>query len=472
MIPTPYAHQAYTTKYILDQRNVFIMSDPGTGKTRSVLDAVATLKEELGEDFAPWLVVCPLSIMRSAWEADCAKFTPQLTLVTCPAAKRVSQFQIPADIYVINHDAVKWLVGPKSVVPITTFGGVVYDESTAFKNPTSQRSRAARALADCGLEYNLAMSGTPYIQSVQDLWGQMYLVDQGASLGKKFYAYRTAVAEPVNVNGFTKWVDRPEAVEAVLSVIADRTVRFKLEDCLEMPEQVFRQVVIDLGPDTKDKYDTMVKRALLEFDTNKVSAINGAAMVTKLLQIASGAVYSAAGSADSYVETADICAPDSRYNIIAELVEERKQTLVAFQWQHQKERLIQAFKARGIYDIGIIDGTTSSHASEVVDKFQAGDLRVILAHPQSAGHGHTLTAASAVIWASPTYRAELFVQFNRRVYRAGQRHKTEVIMLAGRSTVEPEIYRRLETLVDQQNEGLDLMSLFTTRTMTDEYNTG
>jgi len=459
MIPPPFKSQQYTTQFILDHRHVFVMSDAGTGKTRAILDAIATIRR-------PFLVLSPKSIMRSAWVNDTATFTPHLQVAVCPADCRAAAFASPADIYVTNHDAVKWLVGPKSTVDLTRFAGVIVDESTAYKNPTSQRSRAARALADYKFDYFVCMSGTPFTQTILDLWNQMYLVDQGASLGTKFFAFRSAVCDVVNVSGFNRWVDKPGAADAVLSAIADRTVRFKLEDCLDMPDRIYRTIKTDLGPATQELYDSMYKQAVLEFESSRVSAVNGAALTTKLLQIASGAVYSSVGSAESFIETADVKAADSRYNIVAELCAERKQTLVAFQWQHQKHRLIEALKAAGITNVGVIDGTTSD-AAKIVAEFQNQQLRVVLAHPQSAGHGLTLTNAEAVIWASPTYRGELFLQFNSRIYRVGQTKKTEVIMLAANNTIEPKVYARLADLVDGQAAGLDFMSLFTKESMDD-----
>jgi SNF2 family DNA or RNA helicase len=163
-----------------------------------------------------------------------------------------------------------------------------------------------------------------------------------------------------------------------------------------------------------------------------------------MLQLLTGAVYHEDGSF-STIHT-------DRYDLVMQLVDERPQSVVAFNWRHERVNLCKLADAMGI-TYGVIDGEVPvKEREQIVRDFQDGKLRVIFAHPQSAGHGLTLTAGHATIWASPTYNAEHFQQFNRRIYRTGQTKRTETIRIAARGTCEEEVYTNLNgKLVNMQH---------------------
>lgn len=147
-----------------------------------------------------------------------------------------------------------------------------------------------------------------------------------------------------------------------------------------------------------------------------------------------------------------------RYNLVIDLVEQREASLVAFMFTHQRDALIAEAKKRGLR-YGLIDGSVpGNERSTVVDRFQAGHLDVIFAHPASAGHGLTLTRANAVIWASPTDNAEHWTQFNARIYRAGQTKRTEVIKIIARDTIEEKAFDNLTRKLTNQEALLEMLT--------------
>ena len=177
--------------------------------------------------------------------------------------------------------------------------------------------------------------------------------------------------------------------------------------------------------------------------------MHASAKTQKLLQLCSGAVYDGSGGYQVF--------DTSRTDLAMELVMQREQSVVAFLWQHQKDALIAAAETLGI-PYGVIDGSTKLIDREIaVNRFQAGQLKVIFAHPQSAGHGLTLTNGTATIWPSPTYNAEHFVQFNHRIYRAGQTKRTETICIAAAGTAEEQVYEKLDGKVGRMDELMDML---------------
>jgi SNF2 family DNA or RNA helicase len=191
-----------------------------------------------------------------------------------------------------------------------------------------------------------------------------------------------------------------------------------------------------LSPKHQAYYNKLEADSILQIKDQKVSAVNGAVLYSKLLQAASGAVYDENGK---YVVL-----DEGRYELIADLVEQRQHSIVFFNWAHQRDMLVREFEARGI-SFAIIDGNTSQKERvDVVKFYQAGFYRVVLLHPQSAAHGLTFTKATTTIWTSPTPNLEHFVQGNRRAYRAGQLQRTETITILAAKTIDSKVYTALQ----------------------------
>ena len=217
-----------------------------------------------------------------------------------------------------------------------------------------------------------------------------------------------------------------------------------------MPEHTIRQIQVSLPKKIQDQYEMLAEDSVLYTGTGTINAIHAGAKVKKLLQICTGAVYNDIGEAQGI--------HSDRYDLVMQLVDERKHSLVAFNWRHERDHMI-AIAEKKKMKYAVIDGTTPSHKrADVVERMQAGQLKVVFCHPQSAGHGLTLTKATTIIWSSPTYNAEHYTQFNRRIYRAGQTSKTEIIQIAASDTWEPAVYERLNGKLGRMEELLMIFS--------------
>ena len=437
----PFEHQTKTTDFILSKPGVLITSDPGTGKTRSVIDAYA--KRRAGR----MLVLAPLSILEASWADDIRKFQPSISHSVAFAKNRLKAFNSNSDIVITNHDAVKWIA--KNPAVLDGFDTICIDEFTAFKNKDSQRSKAMAKVAN-HFEYRIAMSGTPNSNTILDIWHPTFLIDDGERLGVRFYSFRSAVCQP-QFNGFANvWIDRPDAQEIVASALFDINIRFSLEECIDMPQQVVSTRYVTLNDKTMAAYSTLAEDSVLYTPQGTINAVHAGAKVKKLLQLCTGAVYDEHGNAQGIHA--------ERYDLVMQLVQERKHCLVAFNWQHERNHLVELAEKQSI-KYGVIDGSTPANKrKDIVDRMQAGQLQVVFAHPQSAGHGLTMTKATTVIWASPTYNAEHYQQFNRRIYRAGQTQRTEVIRIAAERTWEPDVYEKLETKLSRMDELLGILN--------------
>jgi SNF2 family DNA or RNA helicase len=439
-IPAPYAHQKTTTDFIVDTKCCLITSDPGTGKTRAVLDAHAILGGRT-------LVLAPLSILEAAWGEDISKFQPQIKYGVAYAKNRAKIFEDDTNEMVItNFEAVNFL--QKNPQYCKQFDTIVIDEFTAFKNREAKRSKNLNKIISY-FTNRIAMSGTPNSNTILDIWHPVFLVDGGERLGSRFYAFRHQACTP-KFNGFAnEWIDKPGIEEAVANKLSDISIRFALSDCMDLPDNIVRTVNTRLTPNVQKQYKTLADESVLYTKSGTVNAVHAAARVKKLLQLVTGAVY----DEDGVVQFVH----QERYDIVMTLVGQRAHSLVAFNWKHERDALVELAQKEG-YTFEIIDGSIpAERRKDIVSRYQAGQIKVLFCHPQSAGHGLTLTKASTVIWCSPTYNAEHYQQFNQRIYRAGQTQKTETILIQARGTWEPEVYKKLNTKLGRMENLLHIL---------------
>lgn len=427
-------HQLDAIQFFNNVAQGLDFSDPGTGKTRTQIELFRR-RRRTGAGCA--LIIAPKSILQSAWGEDIKKFAPELTYIIANAGKRDVAFSTEADIYITNTDAATWLAKQKPRF-FQRFSTIIVDEISTFKHRTSQRSKALKKISP-RFEYRYGLTGTPNANHILEVWHQVLVIDDGAHLGRSFFSYRNNVATPVQVGpsaNMLRWDEKPGAAIAIADVLSDMTFRVTLDECHDIPENHVYPVRYTLTKPQRDVYEELAEYAISQVHTGAViNAVNAAALATKLLQVASGAVYDESGTAT--------LVDDGRYQLIGQLCNDRTHSLVFFNWRHQKENLVAEFNNHKI-TYAVIDGTVpSKERSRIVSEFQRGYYRVLLAHPQSAAHGLTLTKGTSCIWASPTYNLEHFVQGNRRIVRAGQTNKTETILVTAAETIEEQVYEKL-----------------------------
>lgn len=464
-IVKPMKHQLQTVAKADKTDILFDMSDPGTGKSAS---EIFIFDKRRKRDKKSMLIIGPRTILKSAWQDDFQKFAPHLTTTIARAENRAAAFAEDVDVYITNTDAVKWLVKQKPAF-FKRFSTLIVDESSAFKHHTSQRSKALNKIKKY-FKYRSNLTGTPNSNTICDIWNQVYFLDDGARLGQNFYAFRSSVCVPKQVGPkkeMIQWVDKDGAEEAVFGLINDIVIRHEFDKCVDIPKTHIYTKSFDLSFAQMKAYQQMqaTQIALLpkkeqdgmkawlkgeNVPFNAVTAINAAAVRTKLLQIASGAVYE---SPDKY-HVVDL----SRYEMVMDMVVERCRPLVFFLWKHQRDELTKLAASMKLR-FAVIDGDANDKIREsIMADYQNGMYDVVFAHPKSAAHGLTFTAGNSIIWPSPTYDLEWFSQGNKRQRRIGQKQKTEVITLIAPSTVEEKVYADLMGKDKRMNNLLTLFS--------------
>lgn len=353
----------------------------------------------------------------------------------------------PVDVYNLQVD------GPHDY----SVEGTLVHNCTAYKHHTSARSKAVAKIAK-HFKYKRLMTGTPNSNTICDVWHLAYILDAGKRLGFSFYKFRDSVCTPHQVGRKAeaiRWEDKEGAEEAVFGLLSDIVVRHKFEDCVDVPPNHRYSVEYDLTAKQLKSYFELEATQMLSLGGSKPAmlAINAAAVATKLLQVASGAVYDGMGGY-TVIDTA-------RYEMVMDLVEQRKHSLVIFLWKHQRDALIAEAEKRGLKFAVLDGGASDRERDEIVKGYQAGVYQVIFGHPKTIAHGYTLTRGTATIWASPTYDLEHFAQGSKRQHRLGQTQKTETIVIVAKNTIEEKVY---DMLMQKDARMTNLLDLFGTLT--------
>lgn len=437
----PFEHQKTTAEFLTGNPKAFCFNEQGTGKTASVIWAVDYLMT-LGL-VKRVLVICPLSIMKSAWQNDLFKFAIHRTVTVAYGAreKRKQLVRSPSEFVIINFDGVNIV---KKEILAGGFDLIVVDEASAYKNAQTARWKDLRDLTKV-IKGLWMLTGTPAAQSPVDAYGLAKLVNP-KGVPPFFGQFRDSVMNKVTA---FKWAAKPTA-QGIVHNILQPAIRFEKSQCLDLPPVTFAERDAPLTPQQQKYYTMLKKQLLIEAAGEEISAINAAVLVNKLLQVAGGAVYSDTGEVIEF----DV---SNRLNVVQEVIEESSHKVLVFiPFTHTIELLQKHLTKNGI-SCDVINGAVSvNNRSDIVKKFQEQpEPKVLLIQPKAASHGLTLTAANTIVWYAPCNSVETYLQANARIDRPGQVNNMTVVHIKG-SPVEAKMYSMLQGNIVNHQKVIDL----------------
>ena len=439
----PFEHQKKTAGFLTMNRKSFCFNEQGTGKTASAIWAADYLMKQ--GKINRVLVICPLSIMDSAWRADLFTFAMHRTVDVAHGAKEKRRKIIEggADFVIINYDGVEIV---RDVIAAGGFDCIIIDEATHYKNPQTKRWKTLNKLVTPDTWLWL-MTGTPAAQSPVDAYGLAKLVNP-KTVPRFASSFRDMVM--IKMTQF-RWVPKHDATETVFRALQP-AIRFTKEECLDLPPMVCVKRQVEMTRQQKKYYKILKEKLVMQAAGEEITAVNAAVAMNKLLQISAGAVYTDAGDSLEFDIT-------HRYKVLREVIDESsKKILVFVPFRHAIDILTDKLRADGITTDIIRGDVPARKRTEIFKQFQETDNpKVLVIQPQSAAHGVTLTAANTVVWWSPTSSLETYAQANARVHRSGQTHKCTVVQLQG-SAVEQRIYALLDNRIDVHSKMIDLYS--------------
>jgi SNF2 family DNA or RNA helicase len=437
----PFNHQKVTSSFLTMHRRAFCFNEQGTGKTASVIWAADYL---MTHGFIKRvLVVCPLSIMDSAWRNDLFKFAMHRTVDVAygKPEKRKTIVSGNAEFVVVNYDGLEIV---KEEVLNAGFDLIVIDEANAYKNPSTNRWKVLNKLLQPNT-WLWMLTGTPASQSPVDAYGLAKLVNPN-NVPKFYGGFRDRVMNKVTM---FKWVPKPEANEVVHRALQP-AVRFTKEQCLDLPDMSYVTRNVPLTAQQEKYYELLRRQLIVQAAGEEITTVNAAANLNKLLQLSGGAVYSDTGEVVQFDAS-------NRLAVLREVVEESSHKVLVFvPYRHAIEVVAEDLRKHGYSTAVIHGGVSAGKRSDIFERFQGTDTpQVLVIQPQAASHGVTLHAANTIIYWSPVMSVETYLQCNARVHRAGQKNPTTVVHLQG-SGVEKRMYTMLNNKVDIHQKIIDL----------------
>ena len=438
-------YQKVCVEHIISHPFCGVFLDMGLGKTISTLTAIEELKYDYCE-IDTVLIIAPKRVVETVWEEEAKKWdhTKHLTFskIIGTERQRLAALKVKADVHIISRDNIAWLCSLYAAK--LPYDMLVIDELSSFKAHQTQRFKSLR-LARPWFKRVVGLTGTPAPNGLINLWSQMYLIDRGERLEKTITAYRSRYFRPGASNGYVVYSYKllSDSERLIQERIKDICISMRAEDYLEMPERIDNFVRVTMPDKLMDAYKKFEQENVItlaneiEEGTTTVNAVNAAALSNKLLQFANGAMY------DENKNVVPI--HDLKLEALKEIIEaaDGKPVLVAWTYQFDRDRIKNYFRSMAPREL---------KTAEDINDWNAGKVKLMLAHPASAGHGINLQAGgNIIVWYGLTWSLELYQQFNARLYRQGQKQRTIIHHIVNTGTHDEDVVRALKSKDKTQN---------------------
>lgn len=434
---TPHEYQTYATQYVLTHPVAAVFLDCGLGKSVITLTALYDLCLDSFE-IRKVLVIAPLRVARDTWPAEIQKWDHLKGLTWSTAVgtevERKAALMQDAFVYIINRENVQWLI-EQSGLPFD-YDMIVVDELSSFKSYQAKRFRALLKVRPL-VKRIVGLTGTPSSNGLMDLWAEFRLLDMGKRLGRFITHYRARYFAPDKRNGQVVFSYKllPGAEEQIYNAISDITIAMRATDYLDMPECVVNEVRVRLSDEEREIYDSMRRDLVVTLGGEEIDAGTAAVLAGKLSQMANGAIY----TEDKRV----IPIHDRKLDALEDIIEAAngKPVLVAYWYKHDLERITERLHKLHI-------PFAKADKTESFERWDRGELPVMLINPASAGHGLNLQhGGSTIVWYGLNWSLELYQQLNDRLWRQGQTHTVVIHHIIAEGTID----ERMATVLDAKD---------------------
>lgn len=444
----PHSYQERAIKLMLSSSHCGLFLDPGLGKTATTLAALSILKSKGLLKRA--LIVAPLRVAKYTWGDEIEKWVnfESLSYSVIHGAEKNEIRAEGTDIHLINPEGLLWLLPLLAKEKSFPYDVLIIDESSKFKSWSSQRFKKLKPLLG-KFSRRIILTGTPATNGMMDLFAQMYIVDQGLSLGKFITQYRNEFFEQKPWDQWG-WYIKDGAEESIYARIQHKVMRVNAEDYLSMPEVTIQDIWVELPPAAMKQYLTMENTLRLQIKGGTVNASNAAVASGKCRQIASGFVYDDGVATELH---------DAKFEALDDLLEELgdKGVLLLYNFKETEKKLVEKYKCP------VLGGDANEAQRQLLKDWNAGKIPLLIGHPASMGHGLNMqNGGHHIVWFDPTYDLEHYIQANARLNRQGQKFPVFIHRLLTRGTIEKAIVARLEKKDETQSNLLDALNEYWT----------
>ncbi len=440
-----YQNRLYEMMRRADLPGLMVLLKPGLGKTATTLTVLRDMLDS--QEITKVLIVAPLLVAEETWpdEISIWKHTQvlQYEIITGSEERRISRLKQDAEIHITNKENIVWLLDHYG--DDWPYDCLVVDESSTLKNPARTTKPSKKKILEylanpkevkkpvanksrfgalCRIRHTFAkvflLTGTPAPKGLLDLWSQYYLIDGGTRLGPTFRTYQKRYF--VSDHKGYSYTPRDCTFDVVMKKVKDITFSMLEDDWIELPECIHIPVVVKLPDKLKKQYNKFKRTLLLE--EHDIEAVNSGVLTGKLLQFANGSVYDA-DKEPQYIH-------DLKFQKLDAIIEEAngESILLAYSYQFDLEQLRKRYPHMEV--LGEKEGQ--------VKRWNAGEIELLAAHPAAAAYGLNLQYGGHIcVWFGLPWSLEWFLQFNKRLHRSGQLHKTSIFMILAEGTDDERV---------------------------------
>ena len=383
------------------------------------------------------LIIAPLRVANTVWKQQAMEWEHlkhlKVNICTGNAQNRIKQLNDKADIYVINRENVSWLC--YQFKESWNWDMCIIDESTSFKNPSSKRFKDLKKLSG-RFSSVLLLSGTPSPNGFMDLWSQIFLLDEGKRLGKNITSFRNRFFNQYKIHEYRI---KNHAADKINNLISDVCITMTAEDYLQLPERIDITRYVELSTVLNKQYKNFENKFILAIQDKEdpIMALHAGVLANKLLQFCNGAIY------DEKQNIHEL--HDEKISCLKDIVQDNptENILVAYSFKSDLSRLVEAFP----------DAVKISSSGKEVEQWNKGKIKMLLAHPASAGHGLNLQhGGNIVVWFGLNWSLELYQQFNARLHRQGQKNCVRIIHIVAKGKLDDRVMKAINTKDMTQKE--------------------
>jgi SNF2 family DNA or RNA helicase len=439
----PMYHQSETVKFLLDYDRAYVANGLGTGKTLSALWAADCLMD-LGQ-VRRVLIVAPVSAMWNAWVPALSGTIPnrRFKLLKGTARKKTQDSQdLTYKYLIVNPESLHIIEQHLPMVDL-----VIADESTKFKTWKAKRTQALYRI--CKERKIWMMSATPAPQDPTDAYAQIRIIKNG-----KYMSYMAFRDMTMLKLGQFKWVPRYNAVDIIARELQP-CIRFSRDECLDLPDLSIIDHKVPLSPEQENAVKSLQAKAVAEIAGTQITAVNAGVIVSKILQVQSGAVYGETDD-DGNKEILKLNA-SSVMESIEDIIEGNENPVIVYvSFRSTVTALVDYLSSKGIAVAGITADVAGAKRQEIFEKIQKKELKAVVAVASTISHGVTLTASDTIIWATPPVSFETYDQANGRIYRKGQTKKCVIYRLYY-DAFSNSLLKRLDKKISLQESLLQML---------------
>lgn len=476
-------YQQQMVDFVLKVKRAGLFVDMGLGKTLATLATIDTLaKKNLIDTSIPILIVAPIMVAVDTWSREAEKWGYDMDVlvnIKLSTKKRRALFdklcqpQKKLTLVTTNPQQLKSMTEYFHEKHINApFQVAIVDELSQFKSATAQRFQFISELINRAT-YFFGLTGTPAPNSLLDIWSQLMVIDSrnGQRFGYNFYEYRNRFFEPdvIAKDGTVySWKLKHGSEEKIFSLMKQNVISMKSDGLVDLPDLVVDKKYVKLPPKAKKIYDKMDKELRLalirkkdddpevtvEMNNGNMGIANNAVLTTKLLQLASGAIYDDMLLPDSGDDVHYEVFHDEKLKMLKDIIDNANSpVLVFFYFKSELERMKQFINFEYL-------NPRRKDVKDVIARWNRGEIPVMVAHPASTGHGLNLQDGGHImVWLTTPWSNEQYRQAVKRLYRSGQKETVSVIHIIAADTDDENVIESINSHEVGQDRLMDALDV-------------